>query len=168
MRVFTKAPQISSSSATTTRSSLYETQSLHGCKSHRSGSRPHSARSTCRFLATRSACSSWSMDFLPPSSDSLFRELLYKRANIFGIVANAAALKKHGECVSCLGTAHAETALTRTECHYCSDMNLSSLCSRLVFFSESNSVPHALPAFFPPGSCEEKAAGQRISALGDE
>ncbi len=36
------------------------------------------------------------------------------------------------------------------------------------FFSESNSAPRALLAFFLPGSCKEKAAGQRISALGDE
>ncbi len=72
------------------------------------------------------------------------------------------ASDKHGECVSCLGTTHAETALTGTECHYCGDMSLSFLRSWLAFFSESNSAPHALPLF------SKKAVGQRISALGDE
>ncbi len=73
------------------------------------------------------------------------------------------AADKHGKCVSCLGAAHTETALTGMEFHHCGDMSLSSLCSRLAFFSESNPA-----TFFLSGTCEEKAAGQRISAPGDE
>ncbi len=90
MRAFAKAPQISSPSVSTTRSLLYETRSLRRWTSHRSRSRPLSARPTRRFLAVRSACSSWSTNSLPLSGDSLFWELLYKRANLFGVVANAA------------------------------------------------------------------------------
>ncbi len=89
-RASAKALQISSPSATTTRSLLYETRSLCRWTSHRSGSRHLSAWPTRRFSAARSACSSWSMDSLPLSGDSLFWELLYKRANFFGVVANAA------------------------------------------------------------------------------
>ncbi len=68
---------------------LYETRSLRRWTSHRSRSRPLSARPTRRFLAVRSVCSSWSTNSLPLSGDSLFWELLYKRANLFGVVANA-------------------------------------------------------------------------------
>ncbi len=71
MRAFAKAPQISSPSATTTRSSLFETRSLRHWTSHRSGSRPLSARPTRCFSAAHSTCSSWSMDSLPLSGDSL-------------------------------------------------------------------------------------------------
>ncbi len=78
MQAFAKAPQISSPTAMTTRSSLCETRSLRRWTSHRSRSRPHSARLTHRFSDSRSACSSWSPDSLPLSGDSLFRELLYK------------------------------------------------------------------------------------------
>ncbi len=89
MRVFAKAPQISSLSAMSTRSSLYETRRLHCWMSHRSRSSPLSARPTRRFSAACTTCSSWSTDFLPLTGDSLFWELLYKRANFFSIVANA-------------------------------------------------------------------------------
>ncbi len=78
MWAFAKTHQIYFLSATTTRSSLYETRSLHHWTSHHSGSRPHSARLTRHFSAARSAYSSWSMDSLPLSGVSLFRELLYK------------------------------------------------------------------------------------------
>ncbi len=78
MRAFAKAPQISSPSATTTRSSRYETRSLRRWTSHRRGSRPHFAWPTRRFSAAFSACSSWSTDSLPLSCDFLYRELLYK------------------------------------------------------------------------------------------
>ncbi len=70
MRAFAKAPQVTSPSATTTRSSLYETRSLRRWTSHRSGSRPLSARPTRRFSAARSACSSRSTHSLPLSGDS--------------------------------------------------------------------------------------------------
>ncbi len=51
MRAFAKAPQISSPSAITTRSLLYETRSLHRWTSHRKWSRPLSARPTRHFSA---------------------------------------------------------------------------------------------------------------------
>ncbi len=41
----------------------------------------------------------------------------------------------------------------------------SPLCARgSLFFSESDPAPRALPFFLPPGTCEEKTAGQRFSA----
>ncbi len=55
MRAFAKATPISSPSATTTRSSLYETQSLRRWMSHRSGSSPLSAWPTRRFSAAPAA-----------------------------------------------------------------------------------------------------------------
>ncbi len=126
---------------------VYETRSLHRWMSHRSESRLHCARSTCRFSA---AC--WSTDSLPLSGDSLFRELLYK----------STFLRR------CWALPMLETALIGTECHHCGDVSLSSLRSRLAFFSESNPAPRSPPGFFLPGTCEEKAVGQRISAFGDE
>ncbi len=68
------------------------------------------------------------------------------------------AADKHGECVSCLGTAHAETALTRMECHHCGDMSLSSLRSWLAFFSESNPAACALSLFSSQGPAEDFSA----------
>ncbi len=50
------------------------------------------------------------------------------------------AAGKHGECVLCLGAAHAETTLTGRECHHCGDMGLSSLHSR-------HPAPRTLPIF---------------------
>ncbi|KAF4099589.1 hypothetical protein G5714_019715 [Onychostoma macrolepis] len=63
----------------------------------------------------------------------------------------------HGECVSYLA-AHAETALTETECPHCEDMSLASLHSRIVFFSESDSAPRTLPL---PSSQEPVRKKQR-------
>ncbi len=63
---------------------------------------------------------------------------------------------KLGECVSCLGTAKTETALTGTECHHCGDMSLSSLHSRLAFFSERNPTPCTLPLFSSQGPVRKK------------
>ncbi len=62
----------------------------------------------------------------------------------------------HGECVSCLGTAHAETALSQTECPYCEDISLSSLHARIAFFSESDSAPRALTLSPSQGSKRKK------------
>ncbi len=70
------------------------------------------------------------------------------------------AADKHGECVPCLGAAHAETALTGTECHHCGDMSLSSLHSRLAFFSESNPALRALPLFSYQGPARKKQWGR--------
>ncbi len=153
MWAFAKAPHISSPSATTTRSLLYETRSLRRWTSHRSRSRTHFARPTSRFSAARCTCSSWSTDSLPLSCDSLIRELLYK-SKFLCVVAKATpflSLMQGCECVSCLGAAHSETALTGTECYYCGDMSLSSLHSRLTFLSESNPAPRALPLFSSQG-----------------
>ncbi len=71
----------------------------------------------------------------------------------------------HSECVSCLGKLHAEAALTEMEFSHCVNMSIASLCARIAFFSESNSVPSRPPVFFLPGTCEEKTAGQRDFAL---
>ncbi len=46
------------------------------------------------------------------------------------------------------------------ECHHCEDMSLSSLSSRLAFFSESN-PPLAPSCFILPGTCLGKRAFQR-------
>ncbi len=46
------------------------------------------------------------------------------------------------------------------ECHYCGDMSLSSLRSRLAFFSESSSAPRALPLFSSQGSVRKKQRGR--------
>ncbi len=109
MWAFAKTHKIYFLSATTTKSSLYQTRSLHRWTSHRSGSRPHSARPTRRFSAARSACSSWSTDSLSLSGVSLFRELLYKskflrRCCKCRTIFVTRAADKHGECVSYLGT----------------------------------------------------------------
>ncbi len=68
---------------------------------------------------------------------------------------------KHSECVSCLGAAHAETAFTRMECQ-----RSAALAASFLFREQLR--PSRPPAFFLPGTYKEKAAGQRISALGDE
>ncbi len=47
------------------------------------------------------------------------------------------------------------------------NISLASLRSRIAFFSESDPAPRP-PVFFLPGTCEEKTAGQRISAPGWE
>ncbi|KAK2892697.1 hypothetical protein Q8A67_012685 [Cirrhinus molitorella] len=51
----------------------------------------------------------------------------------------------HGECALCLGAAHAEAALTETECPHCEDMSLASLRSRVALFSERDPASRALP-----------------------
>ncbi len=159
MRAFTKAPQISSPSATTTRYSLYETRSLCRWASHRSGSRPLSARLTHRFSAARST------DSLPLSSDCLLRELLYKRANFHGVVANATPF------LSFVQSSPALHWLTRWVCfmlgHHTRwnsaqrngmsplrwhESLLSVLAASFVFRVQPR--PSRLPAFFLPGTCE--------------
>ncbi len=73
---------------------------------------------------------------------------------------------KHGECVSCLGAAHAENSAHRDgisplRWH---ESLLSALAASFLFREQTRpSRPLALL-----GTCEEKAAGQRISAPGDE
>ncbi len=50
----------------------------------------------------------------------------------------------HAVCVSCLGKSHADAALSRAEYLHCECFSLASLRSRIAFFSESDSAPHAL------------------------
>ncbi len=175
MWAFTKAPQISSPSATTTRSSLYETQSLRHWTSHRSGSGPLSARPTRCFSTARSSYSSWSTDSLPLYGDSLFRELLYKRANNSGVVANAAPFL--GSPASRWQTRRVCFMLGRrprwNSTHRDGMSPLQwheSLLSVLVasFLFREQPRPLRLPTFFLPGTCEEKAVGQRILAPVDK
>ncbi len=70
MRAFAKANQISSPSETTSRYSIFAVE--------RAFAADPDLTQIHRLSAARSACSSWSTYFLPLSSDSLFRELLYK------------------------------------------------------------------------------------------
>ncbi|KAL0186275.1 hypothetical protein M9458_017945, partial [Cirrhinus mrigala] len=79
------------------------------------------------------------------------------------------AADNHGECVSCLGLPHAEAALKETECPHCGDMSLSSLRSRIAFFSERDSAPRALP--FPPSQepvkKKQRGRGSQCTELGE-
>ncbi|KAL0151921.1 hypothetical protein M9458_052773 [Cirrhinus mrigala] len=79
------------------------------------------------------------------------------------------AADNHGECVSCLGLPHAEAALKETDCPHCGDMSLSSLRSRIAFFSERDSAPRALP--FPssqePVKKKQRGRGSQRSELGE-
>ncbi len=54
----------------------------------------------------------------------------------------------HSECVCCLGKSHADAVLIESDCSHCDNISLTSLRSRIAFFSESNFAPHTLP-FFP-------------------
>ncbi len=51
----------------------------------------------------------------------------------------------HAESVLCLGKSHADAALSGTDCSHCESFSLASLRSRIAFFSESDSIPCALP-----------------------
>ncbi|KAF4105482.1 hypothetical protein G5714_013144 [Onychostoma macrolepis] len=102
-------------------------------------------------IATFSVCSSHGLsDPLPPSGN-ISKSI--SKSKFLGVVANAVPLlslmqgspDSHGECVSCLGESHAEAVLTETQCSHCENMSLASLCSRIAFFSESDSVPHTVP-----------------------
>ncbi|KAK2916891.1 hypothetical protein Q8A67_001265 [Cirrhinus molitorella] len=75
------------------------------------------------------------------------------------------AYDSYGERALCLGTAHAEAALNETECPHCEDMSLVFLRSRAALFRARPRFSRP-PALFLPGICEEKAVGQRTSALG--
>ncbi len=108
MWAFAKAPQIYSPSATTTRSSLYETLSLCCWTSHRSGSRPHSARPTHRFSA---ACSSSGFPYENSSIKEQISASLLQMLRHFCHSGRAPLhpADKHCECVSCMGSDHTET-----------------------------------------------------------
>ncbi|KAL0147865.1 hypothetical protein M9458_056824 [Cirrhinus mrigala] len=70
------------------------------------------------------------------------------------------AADTHSECISCLGL--------ETECPHCGDMSLSSLRSRIAFFSQRDSAPSALP--FPPSQepvkKKQRGRGSQRSELG--
>ncbi len=68
----------------------------------------------------------------------------------------------HRECVSCLGKSHAESTLTETDCSHCDNMSLASLRSRIAFFSESDSVPRALPFSSSQEPVRRKQRGREI------
>ncbi len=74
----------------------------------------------------------------------------------------------HRECVSCFGKSHADAAarwlwLFSLREH---QSRLSALADRFLFREWPR--PSRPPVFFLPGTCEEKTAGQRISAPGWE
>ncbi len=150
MRAFAKAPQISSPSAITTRSFLYETRSLHRWTSHRKWSRPLSARPTRHFSAAAGP--------LIPCCylTTLSYEDSYKRANFCGFIGNAGlflsfvtplhAADKH------VSVFHAWAPPMLKQCSLRSNVTtavtwVSSLRSWLAFFSESNPAPRVLPAW---------------------
>ncbi len=152
MWAFAKAPHISSPSATTTRSLLYETRSRRRWTSHRSGSRTHSARPTSRFSAARCTCSSWSTDPCRYPA-TLSSENSSIRANFFALLQ-----RPHRFCHSCRAASVFQTWVPPTLKQHSPGRNLttavtwvSSLHSRLTFLSESNPVPRALPLFSSQG-----------------
>ncbi len=73
----------------------------------------------------------------------------------------------HSECVSCLGKSHADAALAGSDCSHCESISLASALADRFLFREWPR-PSRPPVFFLPGTCEEKTAGQRISAPGWE
>ncbi len=156
--------------------------------SHRSGSRTLSARLTRRFSAARSACSSWSTDSLPLSGD-FSSENSSIRSHFFGVVANATPFLSLMQgsparrwqtrrvcfmlgCRPRWNSAHQDGMSTeRREERLMSpqwwhESLLSVLAASFLFREQPR--PSRPPAFFLPGTYKEKAAGQRISALGDE
>ncbi len=71
----------------------------------------------------------------------------------------------HAECVSCLGKSHVDAALSGTDCSHCESFSLASLCSRIAFFSESDSAPHALPSSSSQGPARKKQRGRGFERL---
>ncbi len=145
MWAFAKATQISSPSATTTRSSLFETQSLRRWTSNRSGSRALCARLTRRFSAA--------------GFPATIRRLPLKREHF------AALLQ-----------------MPRRFCHSCTPLKqrsprwnvttvriwVSPLWARGSLSFQRATHPLHPPALSSQGPASEKAAGQSISAAGDE
>ncbi len=66
----------------------------------------------------------------------------------------------HAECVSCLGKSHADAVLSGADCSHCECFSLSSLRSRIAFFSESDSAPRALPSFSSQGHARKRQRGR--------
>ncbi len=65
----------------------------------------------------------------------------------------------HAECVSCLVKSHADSALRGTDCSHCESFSLASLCARIAFFSESDSVPHPPSPFSSSQGPVRKSSG---------
>ncbi|KAL0163784.1 hypothetical protein M9458_039537, partial [Cirrhinus mrigala] len=150
--------QISSPSATTLRATRQKPSPLTRTRS--------GVFSSCSPLSTPAASAP-----LPPSGDFFPAKRATKRAMPRRFCrkckAPLLASDSHGECVSCLGLPHAEAALKETECPHCGDMSLSSLRSRIAFFSERDSAPRALP--FPssqePVKKKQRGRGSRRPEL---
>ncbi len=66
----------------------------------------------------------------------------------------------HSECVSCLGKSHADAALAGSDCSHRENISLASLRSRIVFFSESDPAPRALPFSSSQGPVRKKQRGR--------
>ncbi len=66
----------------------------------------------------------------------------------------------HSECISCLGKSHADAALVGSDCSHCESISLASLRTRIVFFSESDPAPHALPFSSSQGPVRKKQWGR--------
>ncbi len=66
----------------------------------------------------------------------------------------------HSECVSCLGKSHADAALAGSDCSHCESISLTSLRSRIAFFSESDPAPRALPFSSSQGPVRKKQRGR--------
>ncbi len=73
----------------------------------------------------------------------------------------------HSECVSCLGKSHADAALTGADCSHCETISLASLCSRIAFFSESDSAPCALPFSSSQRPVRKKQRGRGSQCLAE-
>ncbi|ROL42104.1 1-acylglycerol-3-phosphate O-acyltransferase ABHD5 [Anabarilius grahami] len=99
----------------------------------------------------------------PPSSKSKFLEQISLRScKCRGTIM---ADDGHSECFGCLGKSHTDAALTETSYSHCESMSLASALTDSFLFRE-RPRPTRHPVFFLPGACEEKTAGQMISALG--
>ncbi len=68
----------------------------------------------------------------------------------------------HAECVSCLGKSHADAALSGAECSHCECFSLSSLHSRIAFFSASDSAPRSFPFSSSQGPVRKKQRGRGV------
>ncbi len=62
--------------------------------------------------------------------------------------------------MSCLGKSHADAARSGTDCTHCESFSLASLCSRIAFFSESDSVPRTLLFSSSQGPVRKKQRGR--------
>ncbi len=127
-----------------------------------------------RSPAAFSVCSSSGFPF-PCRHPAILSEQISKSKFPLCVVANAAPLALHaadghGECVSCLGRwSHPRWSCTHGDVMSSLrgyDFGLSALAES--FLLRKRLCPSRPPALFLPGTCEEKAAWHRNSALCDE